>query len=123
MGEVTVSFKSSNAAVPGGICTKTLRVPDDYDEAFIAALMSHPSHGTVSFEVMDDTGQKDENGESILGLAHRNREATFEEAVGKWADANVFNPLVAAIEDGMYQASLAAKVAEVARPVIPVTKE
>jgi len=123
MGEVTVSFKSSNAAVPGGVCSKTLKVPDDYDAAFIAALLSHPSHGTVTEDIMADTGQRDENDQPILGPAKQNRDATFEEAVAKWADANVFNPLVSAIEDGMYQASLAAKVAEVARPVIPVVKE
>jgi hypothetical protein len=108
---------------PGGQVQTVRSVPGAYDATFIDTVMAHPSHGQIAVSIMADTGQKDEDGKPIFGPAIQMRPASFEEAFDRWADANVFGPMVNAAADAVYSAQVAAKLAEVERPVIPVTKE
>lgn len=108
---------------PGGQVQSVRSVPGAYDATFIDTLLAHPLHGQIAVSIMADTGQTDADGEPIFGPATQNRQATFEEAFDRWADANVFAPMVAAAADAVYKAQVAVKLAEVKRPVIPVTKE
>ncbi len=122
MAKITITIESPNATVPNGKHSTTRIVPDDYDPAFVATLMNHPSHSKVSEQIMADTGQADEDGKPILGPATQVRDATFVEAFDKWADANVFDPMVEAAVEAKYQQEVASKLAEVERIKIPVDK-
>jgi len=107
---------------PGGQVQSVRSVPGEYDATFIDTLMAHPSHGQIAVPIMADTGQRDENDQPILGPAIQMRQATFEEAFDRWAEANVFGPMVNAAADAVYKAQVAAQP-KVERPVIPVSKE
>jgi len=96
MAKVTITFESPSALSEGAE-VHSWEVDEQYVSDFVAAVAAHPKHGQKAVQIMADTGQLDENGDPILGPATQIQPTTFREGLQSWAETNVRDVILGAV--------------------------
>jgi hypothetical protein len=118
MAKVTISFESPSA-LAGGPATFVYEVAEAYAPDFAAAVAAS-RHGQVAETIMADTGQKDADGNPILGPAIQMRPATFTEGLRSWSDLNVRDVILNAVNTFRVEKAKAIALASVnVTPIVP----
>lgn len=97
MAKIIITFESysqlENAA------SFTYEVDEQYAPDFKAAVAAHPVYGKVDETVMAENGALDANGNPILVSENRPRPSTFSEGLETWANVNVRDVVLGAVND------------------------
>jgi len=97
MAKVTITFESDSALAEGPE-VHSWEVEEQYIPDFVAAVAAHDKHGKKAVEIMADTGQVDpETKEPILGPATQIQPRTFREGLQSWAETNVRDVILGAV--------------------------
>ena len=120
MAKVTITFESASG-LPSGPLALPYSVSDTFAPDLVAAIAGHPVYGHVAEQIMADTGQVDASGAPILGPATQMRASTFAEGLTMWADANVRDVILGAVNQFRVEKAKAVALAKVnVAPVVLV---
>ena len=123
MAKVTITFES-DIVLAGAPASFTYEVSEVYAPDFVAAVAAHGTHGIVSETVMADTGSVDDKGQPVLGPATQVRPATFREGLQSWANANVRDVILGAVNEFRVRKAQAIALASVnVEPIKPEEKQ
>lgn len=119
MAKITITFESPSILSEGPE-TISYQVDEAYAPDFLAAVRAS-RHGKVAEIVMADTGQRDADGNPVFGPATQMRDATFREGLNSWANLNVRDVILGAVNTYRIEKAKAIALASVkVDPIQPV---
>ena len=119
MAKVTLIFES-DSLLPDGPETISYTVDESAAPYFAGTIANHPIHGFVVEEI--EVTETDDDGNTITNTATTRNPGTFRTGVNSWAELNVHEPIIGAVNAFAKASAEAEALAAISVPTVEATK-